>query len=56
MLLRVDGPEASEVNSRFQIEVGHHVFKLVAEDFQEPMWLAAQGVAADFTRLDLGAG
>lgn len=53
VLLRVDGPEAYQVNARFQIEVGHHVFKLVAEDFDEPMWIAAQGVAADFTRLEL---
>jgi hypothetical protein len=56
VLLRVDGSEAHEVKARFQIEVGHHLFKLVAEDFEQPMWVAAQGITADFTRLELGAG
>jgi hypothetical protein len=54
VLLRADGDEAYAVNARFQIESGHHVFKLVADDFEEPMWVAAQGIAADFTRLELG--
>ena len=56
VLLRVDGSEAYAVNVRFQIEVGHHLFKFIAEDFAEPMWIAAQGIRTNFTRLEFGTG
>lgn len=54
VLARVAGEEALAVNGKFQIEVGHHIFKLIAEDFAEPMWIAAQGIAADLTRHEFG--
>jgi hypothetical protein len=56
VLARVTDAEEYAVNSRFQVEVGHHLFRFVASDFAEPMWIAARAIAADFTRLDFGAG
>jgi hypothetical protein len=56
VLLRVAGAEAYSVNSRFQIEVGHHLFKFVPEDHGEPMWVAARELRADFDRVDLVRG
>jgi hypothetical protein len=52
-LLRAEGAEAYSVNVRFDIEVGHCVFKIVPEDLNEPMWVAAREVSADLSRLDL---
>jgi hypothetical protein len=53
VLTRATGAEAYAMNSRFEIETGHHLFKFVAENFAEPMWIAAHRITADFTRLEL---
>ncbi len=53
VLSRVVGAEARSINARFQIEVGHHIFEFVSEDFDEPMWVAARSIEADFRRWDL---
>jgi hypothetical protein len=56
VLRRVSGAEAYAINVRFEIEEGHHLFQFVPEHFREPMWVAAQGLKADFTLLEFGPG
>lgn len=53
ILHRVSGDEERTMNKKYWTEIGNHLFKLVAEDFVEPMWVSAKSIDIDITRLDL---
>jgi len=53
VLLRVEGPEAYAAMPVSRSRSTPRVQARPPEDFEEPMWVAAQSIAADFNRLEL---